>query len=190
MPVRDEPPPPANSKQIGVTKSLLYNGSKFQGFQKSKGNSYTVEVVLQVNKCGTLFLFLSKNIEYEFYFVSGHWSKSFFFVFYCVWNGILSRWRTRDSLHLINYKLCYLVYCLRNNYGNNIFLSSSVIGVALILISADFPIISCIRRIFFECICFWIFILWLIFLFIVLYFSFLTQGYFLSATWDLCFSSK
>lgn len=50
MPVRsDEPPPPANSKQIGVTKSLLYNGSKFQGFQKSKGNSYTVEVVLQVN---------------------------------------------------------------------------------------------------------------------------------------------
>lgn len=48
MPVR-EPPPPANSKQIGVTKSLLYNGSKFQGFQKSKGNSYTVEVVLQVS---------------------------------------------------------------------------------------------------------------------------------------------
>jgi hypothetical protein len=50
MPVRVEitPPPPANSKQPGVTKSLLYNGSKFQGFQKSKGNSYEVEVVLQV----------------------------------------------------------------------------------------------------------------------------------------------
>jgi hypothetical protein len=49
MPVRVEitPPPPANSKQPGVTKSLLYNGSKFQGFQKSKGNSYEVEVVLQ-----------------------------------------------------------------------------------------------------------------------------------------------
>ncbi|CAD7091129.1 unnamed protein product [Hermetia illucens] len=49
MPVRDEivPPPPANSKQIGVTKTLLYNGSKFQGYQKSKGNSYDVEVVLQ-----------------------------------------------------------------------------------------------------------------------------------------------
>lgn len=59
MPVRDEPPPPANSKQIGVTKSLLYNGSKFQGFQKSKGNSYVVEVVLQVNILS--FLSISKN---------------------------------------------------------------------------------------------------------------------------------
>ena len=43
------PPPPANSKQPGVTKSLLYNGSRFQGSQKSKGNSYDVEVVLQVS---------------------------------------------------------------------------------------------------------------------------------------------
>lgn len=51
MPVRVEitPPPPANSKQLGVTKTLLYNGSKFEGFQKSKGNSYAVEVVLQVS---------------------------------------------------------------------------------------------------------------------------------------------
>jgi hypothetical protein len=37
-----------NSKQIGINKSLLYNGSTFKGFQKSKGNSYEVEVVLQV----------------------------------------------------------------------------------------------------------------------------------------------
>lgn len=52
MPVRVDitPPPPANSKQPGVTKSLLYNGSKFQGYQKSKGNSYEVEVILQVRK--------------------------------------------------------------------------------------------------------------------------------------------
>lgn len=50
MPVKVDivPPPPNNSKQLGVTKSLLYNGSKFRGFQKSKGNSYEVEVVLQV----------------------------------------------------------------------------------------------------------------------------------------------
>lgn len=49
MPVRVDivPPPPNNSKQLGVTKSLLYNGSKFRGFQRSKGNSYEVEVVLQ-----------------------------------------------------------------------------------------------------------------------------------------------
>lgn len=52
MPVKVEitPPPPANSKQLGVTKTLLYNGSKFEGSQKSKGNSYAVEVVLQVKK--------------------------------------------------------------------------------------------------------------------------------------------
>ena len=50
MPVRVEldPPLPANSTQPGVTTSLLYSGSRFQGHQKSKGNSYDVEVVLQV----------------------------------------------------------------------------------------------------------------------------------------------
>lgn len=54
MPVRVEcaPPPPANSKQLGVQSSLLYNGSKFKGSQKSKGNSYDVEVVLQVSDHG------------------------------------------------------------------------------------------------------------------------------------------
>jgi len=41
-----DPPPPENSKQLGVANSLLYNGSRFQGYQKSKGNCYDVEVVL------------------------------------------------------------------------------------------------------------------------------------------------
>ncbi|XP_076121268.1 glucose-induced degradation protein 4 homolog isoform X1 [Alosa pseudoharengus] len=41
------PPPPINTHQPGVTTSLLYSGSEFQGYQKSKGNSYDVEVVLQ-----------------------------------------------------------------------------------------------------------------------------------------------
>lgn len=31
----------------GLIETLLHNGSKFKGFQKSKGNSYEVEVVLQ-----------------------------------------------------------------------------------------------------------------------------------------------
>ena len=48
MPVKIDPPPPANSEQPGVTTSLLYNGSRFQGHQKSKGNCYDVEVILQV----------------------------------------------------------------------------------------------------------------------------------------------
>lgn len=50
MPVKVEitPPPPSQSKQLGFPRTLLYNGSKFEGSQKSKGNSYAVEVVLQV----------------------------------------------------------------------------------------------------------------------------------------------
>ena len=50
MPVKTDldPPPPANSQQPGITTTLLYSGSKFIGHQKSKGNSYDVEVVLQV----------------------------------------------------------------------------------------------------------------------------------------------
>uniref|UniRef100_H3B549 GID complex subunit 4 homolog n=1 Tax=Latimeria chalumnae TaxID=7897 RepID=H3B549_LATCH len=41
------PPPPINTQQPGVATTLLYSGSKFRGHQKSKGNSYDVEVVLQ-----------------------------------------------------------------------------------------------------------------------------------------------
>lgn len=46
------PPPPINTRQPGVVTSLLYSGSKFRGYQKSKGNSYDVEVVLQVGLRG------------------------------------------------------------------------------------------------------------------------------------------
>lgn len=42
-----EPAIPANNKSTGVHKNLLYSGSRFRGCQKSKGNSYEVEVVLQ-----------------------------------------------------------------------------------------------------------------------------------------------
>lgn len=42
------PPSPINTYQPGVATSLLYSGSQFRGYQKSKGNSYDVEVVLQV----------------------------------------------------------------------------------------------------------------------------------------------
>jgi len=55
MPVRsiptemnvDLPLPPIKSKQPGVSSSLLYSGSRFVGHQKSKGNQYDVEVILQ-----------------------------------------------------------------------------------------------------------------------------------------------
>ena len=50
MPVKADtilPLPPVNSKMPGVTSSLLYNGSRFVGHQKSKGNQYDVEVILQ-----------------------------------------------------------------------------------------------------------------------------------------------
>ena len=44
-----EPAVPANNKTCGTYRSLLSSGSKFTGSQKSKGNSYDVEVILQVN---------------------------------------------------------------------------------------------------------------------------------------------
>ncbi|CAI9716061.1 Hypothetical predicted protein [Octopus vulgaris] len=42
-----DPPPPENHHLAGMPTNLLYNGSRFNGHQKSKGNSYDVEVVLQ-----------------------------------------------------------------------------------------------------------------------------------------------
>ena len=48
VPLTVEVPFKENSKQVGVNKTLLYNGSRFRGFQKSKGNSYDVDVVIQV----------------------------------------------------------------------------------------------------------------------------------------------
>lgn len=42
------PPGPINTRQPGVATSPLYSGSRYQGYQKSKGSSYDVEVVLQV----------------------------------------------------------------------------------------------------------------------------------------------
>ncbi|XP_049601221.1 glucose-induced degradation protein 4 homolog isoform X1 [Syngnathus scovelli] len=41
------PPGPINGQQPGVATSLLYSGSQFRGYQKSKGNAYDVDVVLQ-----------------------------------------------------------------------------------------------------------------------------------------------
>lgn len=58
------PPGCSSSKQLGVTKTLIYNGSKFKGFQKSKGNSYDVEVALKVSGkfrksfCYSIFFFI------------------------------------------------------------------------------------------------------------------------------------
>ena len=62
MPVRSIPTdmnvapplPPIKSKQPGVTNSLLYSGSRFVGHQKSKGNQYDVEVILQVRFPSTM----------------------------------------------------------------------------------------------------------------------------------------
>ncbi|KAL3178850.1 hypothetical protein MRX96_009518 [Rhipicephalus microplus] len=81
MPVRATeimPPLPANSQQPGVTRSLLYNGSRFQGQQKSKGNSYDVEVVLQIKglteEYPTLTTFFDGEIISEKYpFLTRKW---------------------------------------------------------------------------------------------------------------------
>ena len=50
MPIKTgiDPSVPNNNETLGTYKSPLYSGSKFVGYQKSKGNSYDVEVLLQV----------------------------------------------------------------------------------------------------------------------------------------------
>ena len=52
MPIKTNIDPPVpftnKTKAFSMHRALLYNGSKFSGSQKSKGNSYDVEVVLQV----------------------------------------------------------------------------------------------------------------------------------------------
>lgn len=71
MPVKVDvvPPLPANSKQPGVTGTLLYNGSRFQGHQKSKGNSYEVEVVLQVKLPYYTILCITNDFLPDYYWI-------------------------------------------------------------------------------------------------------------------------
>jgi len=79
MPVKIDvvPPLPANSRQPGIAGSLLYNGSKFQGHQKSKGNSYEVEVVLQVGfayhtPCPLLNCLFLQHVDEENSYLCGY----------------------------------------------------------------------------------------------------------------------
>ncbi|XP_069036842.1 glucose-induced degradation protein 4 homolog isoform X2 [Lepisosteus oculatus] len=66
------PPPPINTQQPGVATSLLYSGSKFRGHQKSKGNSYDVEVVLQEYPTLTTF-FAGEIISKKRPFLTRKW---------------------------------------------------------------------------------------------------------------------
>ncbi|XP_041085648.1 glucose-induced degradation protein 4 homolog isoform X2 [Polyodon spathula] len=71
-PVSLIPPPPINTQQPGVATSLLYSGSKFRGHQKSKGNSYDVEVVLQEYPTLTTF-FAGEIISKKHPFLTRKW---------------------------------------------------------------------------------------------------------------------
>ncbi|XP_056153101.1 glucose-induced degradation protein 4 homolog isoform X2 [Lampris incognitus] len=66
------PLPPINTRQPGVVTSLLYSGSKFRGHQKSKGNSYDVEVVLQEYPTLTTF-FAGEIISRKRPFLTRKW---------------------------------------------------------------------------------------------------------------------
>lgn len=59
------PPAPINTHQPGVATSLLYSGSQFRGYQKSKGNAYEVEVVVQVKFQLACWLTLTANIDHD-----------------------------------------------------------------------------------------------------------------------------
>ncbi|XP_003367302.1 conserved hypothetical protein [Trichinella spiralis] len=43
----DALPLPVSKVSDGISRNFLYNGSRFNGCQKSKGNSYDVEVIIQ-----------------------------------------------------------------------------------------------------------------------------------------------
>ena len=62
--------------QPGVSCTLLYNGSRFTGHQKSKGNQYDVEVVLQVKvfPCIRKYLssFLFQHVDEENAYLCGY----------------------------------------------------------------------------------------------------------------------
>jgi len=67
MPIKTNIDPPVpfakKTKAFSMHRALLYNGSKFSGSQKSKGNSYDVEVVLQVMKEHNFDKFSRKNLD-------------------------------------------------------------------------------------------------------------------------------
>lgn len=76
------PPAPINTHQPGVATSLLYSGSQFRGYQKSKGNAYEVEVAVQVNfqprACPRLACLLTLNAhEQKFKFIPSQWTANF-----------------------------------------------------------------------------------------------------------------
>lgn len=77
MPVRSipqemnvtQPLPPVKTKQPGVTNTLLYSGSRFVGHQRSKGNEYEVEVILQyvnIEECYLCGYLKIKGLTEEF----------------------------------------------------------------------------------------------------------------------------
>ncbi|XP_068192513.1 glucose-induced degradation protein 4 homolog isoform X2 [Antennarius striatus] len=67
-----DPPVPINTHQPGAATSLLYSGSQFRGYQKSKGNSYDVEVVLQEYPTLTTF-FAGEIISRKRPFLTRKW---------------------------------------------------------------------------------------------------------------------
>ncbi|XP_012871796.1 PREDICTED: glucose-induced degradation protein 4 homolog [Dipodomys ordii] len=116
------PPPPINTQQPGVATSLLYSGSKFRGHQKSKGNSYDVEVVLQEYPTLTTFFegeiiskkhpFLTRKWDADEDVDRKHWGKFLAFYQYAksfnsddfdyeeLKNGdyVFMRWKDHDTL--------------------------------------------------------------------------------------------
>lgn len=110
------PPPPLNTQQPGVVTSLLYSGSKFIGYQKSKGNSYDVEVVLQV---GVWSGFLTVKANCLVRLVMCQMS-----------DGMIDSWRISEPWPAVSSLRCQLclerlltthLFCAEQNVGMNIY---------------------------------------------------------------------
>ena len=144
MPVRSiptemnvaQPLPPIKSKQPGVTSSLLYSGSRFVGHQKSKGNQYDVEVILQVRSlvpCLTYFWIVMYMIS-NFLLVCQYWRMLF------MWipqnkgtngrlsdsNNIFRWWNNFQETSISHQKVGSWWRCRQKTLGNTFFCSLRV----------------------------------------------------------------
>ena len=112
--------------QPGVSRTLLYNGSRFTGHQKSKGNQYDVEVMLQVKPVLNTFVttkiiaqpFQSFNSDLQIIYL--FISNNFIFFILTSFSHSNSSWQwhchqhqLQNTIHLTDKIKCTISACWR-----------------------------------------------------------------------------
>ena len=72
VPETDEEKPVGVGKQLGFPCSPFRSGSRFKGFQQSKGNKYQVEVIIQVHAYIRKIISLVQYIDHKNDLLSGY----------------------------------------------------------------------------------------------------------------------